>query len=44
MLSASEAVAAVVAAAEPGDMIMTLGAGDVTALGADVLAALQALR
>ncbi|MBE1524229.1 UDP-N-acetylmuramate--L-alanine ligase [Nesterenkonia lutea] len=44
VLSASEAVAAVVAAAEPGDMIMTLGAGDVTALGADVLAALQALR
>lgn len=44
VLSAADAVAAVVGAAEPGDMIMTLGAGDVTALGADVLAALQALR
>ncbi|WP_120006277.1 UDP-N-acetylmuramate--L-alanine ligase [Nesterenkonia muleiensis] len=41
VLSRSEAVAAVVAAAEPGDMVLTLGAGDVTALAPQILTALQ---
>ncbi|WP_112235217.1 MULTISPECIES: UDP-N-acetylmuramate--L-alanine ligase [Kocuria] len=35
-----EAVEAVVARAEPGDVVMTVGAGDVTTLGPQVLAAL----
>ncbi|RLZ02734.1 UDP-N-acetylmuramate--L-alanine ligase [Kocuria tytonicola] len=35
-----EAVAAVVERAEPGDVVMTVGAGDVTALGPQLLAAL----
>ncbi|MGD9620915.1 MAG: UDP-N-acetylmuramate--L-alanine ligase [Mycolicibacterium sp.] len=34
--------ALVAAAAEPGDVIVTMGAGDVTMLGAEILAALQA--
>ncbi|MGJ9405624.1 UDP-N-acetylmuramate--L-alanine ligase [Nesterenkonia aurantiaca] len=40
----AEAVAEVASAARPGDLIMTLGAGDVTALGADILDALTARR
>ena len=35
-----EAARAVAAAAAPGDLVLTVGAGDVTALGAEVLAAL----
>ncbi|RKQ36169.1 UDP-N-acetylmuramate--L-alanine ligase [Kocuria tytonis] len=38
--SADEAIAAVVDRAESGDVVMTVGAGDVTALGPRVLAAL----
>ncbi|WP_083504836.1 UDP-N-acetylmuramate--L-alanine ligase [Nesterenkonia jeotgali] len=38
--SAAEAVQTVAAAARAGDLIMTLGAGDVTALGAEILAVL----
>ncbi len=36
------AVALLAAAAEPGDLVLTVGAGDVTALGAPILAALAA--
>ncbi|MDO4919980.1 UDP-N-acetylmuramate--L-alanine ligase [Kocuria sp.] len=41
--SAEEAIRTVLARAEPGDVVMTVGAGDVTALGPQLLAAL-ALR
>ena len=34
--------AAVVASAKPGDLVLTMGAGDVTALGEPILAALRA--
>ena len=40
----AEAVDEVASAARSGDLIMTLGAGDVTALGADVLRALTERR
>ena len=33
--------AAVAATAEPGDLVLTMGAGDVTALGPLIVAALQ---
>jgi UDP-N-acetylmuramate--alanine ligase len=36
------AAAAVAATAKPGDLVLTMGAGDVTALGEPVLAALRA--
>src|SRR6185437_11833566 len=36
------AVAERVAAADPGDVVVTMGAGDVTMLGKEILAALQA--
>lgn len=42
LVKATDAGAAVVAAAQPGDVIMTIGAGDVTALGAPILALLEA--
>jgi len=32
----------VAAAADPGDVVVTMGAGDVTMLGKEILAALQA--
>ena len=38
------AIAAVVASAQPGDVVMTIGAGDVTALGPRVLEALEHRR
>lgn len=38
--AAEDAVAAVVARAAPGDVVMTVGAGDVTALGPAILSAL----
>ena len=41
---ADEAIAAVVASAQPGDVVMTIGAGDVTALGPRVLEALEHRR
>lgn len=44
VLTAAEAVHAVSSAASPGDIIMTLGAGDVTFLGAEILTALRARR
>ena len=34
--------ARVAAAAEPGDVVVTMGAGDVTMLGREILAALEA--
>jgi UDP-N-acetylmuramate--alanine ligase len=42
--SFAEAIAAAVAAARPGDMILTLGAGSVSQLGPQVLEALQQSR
>jgi UDP-N-acetylmuramate--alanine ligase len=42
--SFADAIAAAVAAARPGDMILTLGAGSVSQLGPQVLAALQQSR
>lgn len=42
--SITEAVDAVASAARPGDLIMTLGAGDVTALGEHILTALTERR
>lgn len=39
--SREDAVAATVAAAAAGDLVLTLGAGDVTALGADLVEALE---
>ncbi|GFZ83853.1 UDP-N-acetylmuramate--L-alanine ligase [Nesterenkonia alkaliphila] len=41
VLQPQEAAAAVAAAAEPGDMVLTIGAGDITHLGPQILAALQ---
>ena len=41
---ADEAIAAVVASAQPGDVVMTIGAGDVTALGPRLLEALEHRR
>ena len=41
LLSREEAVDHVCSAAESGDIILTLGAGDVTALGPEITAALQ---
>ncbi len=41
LLSREVAVRHVAAAARPGDLILTLGAGDVTALGAEITAALE---
>ena len=41
-LDPAAAVAAVVAAAEPGDLVLTVGAGDVTALAPRLLAGLAA--
>ncbi len=38
------AVTGLVAAAQPGDIILTVGAGDITELGADLVGALQAAR
>jgi UDP-N-acetylmuramate--alanine ligase len=37
----SAVAGAVAAAARPGDVIVTMGAGDVTLLGQEILAALQ---
>lgn len=42
MVEAQDAAAAVAGAARVGDVIMTIGAGDVTALGAPILARLEA--
>lgn len=42
LLSREEAVRHVAGAAESGDLVLTLGAGDVTALGAEITAALEA--
>lgn len=44
VLSRTEAVAKVAAAAEPGDIVLTIGAGDVTYLAPDILTSLQELR
>ena len=41
VLEPEAAVAHVVAQARPGDLVMTIGAGDVTALGAPVLEGLR---
>lgn len=41
VLSRSAAVEAVTAAAEPGDMVLTMGAGDITSLAPDILTALK---
>lgn len=41
VLSRSEAVAAVAAAAEPGDLVLTMGAGDITSLAPEILSGLQ---
>jgi UDP-N-acetylmuramate--alanine ligase len=41
-LDRADAVAALVTAAEPGDLLLTVGAGDVTALAPDLLAGLAA--
>lgn len=43
VLDRSAAAAALAAAAEPGDIILTMGAGDVTALAPEILSALEEL-
>ncbi|NLS10255.1 UDP-N-acetylmuramate--L-alanine ligase [Nesterenkonia sp. MY13] len=39
--SREEATAAVVGSAEPGDLVLTIGAGDITSLGPEIVTALQ---
>ena len=41
LVAADEAVAALVAAAGPGDIILTVGAGDVTSFGPQIVQALD---
>ena len=40
-MAGDEAVAALAAAAQPGDIILTVGAGDVTAYGPQIVEALR---